>query len=563
MSNDMVSTDLGSDDRRVKTTHPVHTDSSLPRRFARATGVVAASLLVAAASATSASAADGKILRENAAGAIPDSYIVVLKDDNAAQARESIKALGREHKATIKHKYLNSVEGFSAKMSRAEALKLSEDPAVAYVQQDGKAEALGTQSPAPSWGLDRIDQRDLPLNNAYTYGNDGGGVTAYIIDTGIRITHTDFGGRASWGTNTVDGTNTDCNGHGTHVAGTVGGAQNGVAKNVKLVGVKVLDCGGYGAWSGVIAGIDWVTAQHQPGQPAVANMSLGGQGSNTAVENAVRNSIADGVVYSVASGNSSADACGFTPARTPEAITVNATNSGDGRAWFSNYGTCTDIFAPGENITSAWHTSDTATNTISGTSMAAPHVAGAAAVVLAANPQLTSQQVRDRLVADATSNKVGNPGTGSPNRLLFRTAAMADGAWSGTGTGTTTVTADGANGNAVLDYSANAHSGNWTFGNTAKSARKQSIAWRYKGYHAWFQVRVAIEQFVIRNGVEIAKQTLQSAGPVNCCAAPSGGFDYTGTATFDLQPGDEYGFRISGGNFDSDNRLIGTLTLTS
>ena len=193
--------------------------------------------------------------------------------------------------------------------------------------------------------------------------------------------------------------------------------------------------------------------------------------------------------------------------------------------------------------------------------MAAPHVAGAAALVLAATPQPTPQQVRDQLVNNATPNKVGNPGTGSPNRLLFATAA--DGPWSGTGTATTTVTADGTTGNAVLDYSVNGSSGNWTFTNTAKSARKQPITWRYKGYHAWFNVRVAIEQFVIRNGTEIVKQTLQSAGPVNCCAAPSGGFDYTGTATFDLQPGDVYGFRMSGSHFDSDRRLIGTLTLTS
>jgi hypothetical protein len=195
--------------------------------------------------------------------------------------------------------------------------------------------------------------------------------------------------------------------------------------------------------------------------------------------------------------------------------------------------------------------------------MAAPHVAGAAALLLATDPQLAPKEVRDRLVADASSNQVGDPGTGSPNRMLVRTAAMADKAWTGTGTGTTTVTADGATGNAVLNYSATAFSGNWTFSNTAKSVRRQSIGWRYTGYHAWFQVRVAIERYVIRDGVEIATKTLQSAGPVNCCAAPSGGFNYTGTATFDLQPGDEYGFRMSGGNSDRDNRLIGALTLTT
>jgi subtilisin family serine protease len=322
----------------------------------------------------------------------------------------------------------------------------------------------------------------------------------------------------------------------------------------------VLNCAGSGSFAAVAAGIDWVTGHHTSG-PAVANMSLGAQGSDAATENAVRNSIADGVVYAIASGNSNSDACNFTPARVPEAITVNATTNTDARAYFSNFGTCTDLFAPGVNITSAWNTGDSATNTISGTSMATPHVAGAAALVLAATPQATPQMVRDQLVNNATTNKVSNPGTGSPNRLLL--TAAADGPWSGTGTATTTVTSDGTTGNPVLDYSVNGYSGNWTFSTTAKSARKQPITWRYKGYHAWFQVRVAIEQFVIRNGTEIVKQTLQSAGPVNCCAAPSGGFDYTGTATFDLQPGDVYGFRMSGSNFDSDHRLIGTLTLTS
>jgi subtilisin family serine protease len=446
-------------------------------------------------------------------------------------------------------------------MTEAQARQLSKDPAVAYVEQDRKMEALGTQSAPPSWGLDRIDQRDLPLNNSYSYANDGSGVKAYIIDTGIRTSHSAFGGRASWGINTSgDGNDTDCNGHGTHVAGTVGGAPYGVAKGVKLVAVKVLNCAGSGSYSGVIAGIDWVTAEHQPGQPAVANMSLGG-GASAAVDDAVTNSINDGVVYAIAAGNSNDNACSYSPARTRAAITVGASTNTDARASFSNYGTCVDIFAPGQSITSAWNTGDSATNTISGTSMASPHVAGAAARVLAANPQFTPQQVSDQMVSDATANKVGDPGTGSPNRLLYE--AAADGPWSGTGTATTTVTADGTTGNAVFNYSTNGYSGNWTFSNTAKSARKQSITWRYNGYHAWYQVRVAIEQFVIRNGTEIVKQKLQSAGPVNCCAAPSGGFDYTGTATFDLQPGDVFGFRMSGGNFDSDHRLIGTLTLTS
>jgi subtilisin family serine protease len=240
-----------------------------------------------------------------------------------------------------------------------------------------------------------------------------------VIDTGIRVTHQTFGGRAVWGTNTTgDGTNTDCNGHGTHVAGTIGGSQYGVAKAVHLVAIKVLNCQGSGTSASVVAGIDYVTAQHATGTPAVANMSLGG-GANTAIDYAVRNSIAAGVSYAIASGNSNANACNTSPARVAEAITVNASDINDARASFSNYGSCTDIFAPGVNITSSWNTSDTATNTISGTSTATPHVAGAAALYLAANPGASPATVQQALKDNATLGHITNPGTGSPNRLLY------------------------------------------------------------------------------------------------------------------------------------------------
>jgi subtilisin family serine protease len=390
--------------------------------FRRRCMLAAAGVLLAAAHATSASAAEGQILNERSAKAIADNYIVVLDDAKLTKDRSEsvITTLAGKHQAKVEHRYLNSVRGFSAKMSRAQALRLSEDPAVAFVEQDRTFQTMDTQSPTPSWGLDRIDQRNLPLDNSYSYPNSGAGVTAYIIDTGIRVTHSAFGGRAVWGTNTTgDGANTDCNGHGTHVAGTVGGAAYGVAKGVKLVAVKVLGCTGSGSFSGVMAGVDWVTAQHQAGQPAVANMSLGAAGADAGVETAVRNSIADGVVYAIASGNSNANACNFTPARVAEAITVNASTRADERASFSNYGSCTDVFAPGEGITSAWATSDTATNTISGTSMATPHVTGAAALVLGATPQATPATVTATLKAAATPNRIVNPGTGSPNQLLF------------------------------------------------------------------------------------------------------------------------------------------------
>jgi subtilisin family serine protease len=538
--------------------------SPFRRRFTRTAGVAAAGLAMAGAHAGAALAADGQIRGQNAANAITNNYIVVLDEDNVAKgkAKQAIDSLADEHDAKLKHRFLNSVQGFSANMSEAEALQLSKDPAVAYVEQDRKVQADASQSPTPSWGLDRIDQRDLPLNNAYSYPNGGAGVTAYIIDSGINTAHADFGGRAVSGYDAVDGgTADDCNGHGTHVAGTVGGSTYGVAKQVKLVAVRVLDCGGSGSTSAGIAALDWITAQHQAGQPAVANISIRYL-SSSALDAALRRSVADGVTFAMSAGNDATSACSTRLSSLPEVLAVGATSANDTRAYFSNYGsTCVDIFAPGETIVSASHASNTGSVAFSGTSMASPHAAGAAALVLGATPTATPQQVRDQLISNASTNKVINPGGDSPNRLLFATAS--DGPWSGTGTATTTVTADGTAGNAVLDYSVNGFTGNWTFSNTAKSARKQPIAWRYKGYHAWFQVRVAIEQFVIRNGSEIVKQTLQSAGPVNCCAAPSGGFDYTGTATFDLQPGDIYGFRMSGSHFDSDSRLIGTLTLTS
>jgi len=244
-------------------------------------------------------------------------------------------------------------------------------------------------------------------------------VTAYIIDTGIRMSHTQFGGRASSGYDFVDNDSNanDCHGHGTHVAGTVGGSTYGVAKGVTLKAVRVLDCSGSGTNSGVIAGINWVTSNHAAGAKAVANMSLGGSVS-TSLDSAVSASIADGVVYAIAAGNSNRSACNSSPARVSSAITVGATTSTDARASYSNYGSCLDLFAPGSSITSSWYSSDTATNTISGTSMATPHVAGVAALYLQGHTA-TPQQVRDAIVAAATSGVVSNRMPGSPNKLLY------------------------------------------------------------------------------------------------------------------------------------------------
>jgi subtilisin family serine protease len=383
------------------------------------TGFVAAALT--GAGTATAAPASGDVLPAGTAATVANSFVVVLKESASLQQQgvdATAHGLTARHGGTIGHVFRRALHGFEVSLDEAAARRLAADPAVKYVQRNGIYTITGTQANPPSWGLDRIDQRNLPLNNSYTYPNTASNVHAYIIDTGIRRTHTDLGGRATTGVDEVTsgGTADDCNGHGTHVSGTVGGSSYGVAKGVQLVAVRVLDCNGSGTTAQVAAGIDWVTANAV--KPAVANMSLGG-GVDTTLDNAVTNSINSGVTYGIAAGNSNADACTSSPARVPAAITVGATDSSDNRASFSNFGTCLDIFAPGVNITSAWNTNDTATNTISGTSMATPHVVGAAALVASANPNWTPQQIRDSLVNNATSGAVVNPGSGSPNKLLY------------------------------------------------------------------------------------------------------------------------------------------------
>jgi subtilisin family serine protease len=288
------------------------------------------------------------------------------------------------------------------------------------------ATASTPEAPTTLWGLDRIDQRALPLNNQFSRAYTGSGVTAYIIDTGVLSTHTEFGGRVLSGFSSVSDSNgtQDCNGHGTHVAGTVGGSNYGVAPGVAIVPVRVLDCSGSGSTSGVIAGIDWVVANHVAGTPAVANMSLGG-GRSSALDIAVRSAVADGVVFVVAAGNSTANACQSSPAGEPLAITVGATTSADARSSFSNYGSCVDVFAPGSSITSAWYTSTTASNTISGTSMASPHVAGVVALGLEIAPNSSVAQISEWITSTATQGVISDAGSGSPNLLVYSRLSSA------------------------------------------------------------------------------------------------------------------------------------------
>ena len=363
---------------------------------------------------------------------VQGQYIVVLKENVAALSNESSRAprvselasrMATLHGVKVTRSFNHALRGFVVTANDRALARLLMDDRVAYVEEDGYMYASATQTGA-TWGIDRVDQRALPLDSSYTYNTNASNVHAYIIDTGVLGTHTQFTGRMGNGYTAItdaNGTN-DCNGHGTHVAGTVGGTTYGVAKGVIIHPVRVLGCTGSGTNSGVIAGMDWVTANHV--KPAVANMSLGG-GASTATDDAVARMTAAGVVVAVAAGNDNGDACSYSPARAASAITVGSTANTDARSSFSNFGSCLDIYAPGSNILSAWYTSTSATNTISGTSMASPHVAGAAALYLADNPTATPAQVTSALSASATNGVVTDAKTGSPNKLLYTLGGSA------------------------------------------------------------------------------------------------------------------------------------------
>jgi subtilisin family serine protease len=359
------------------------------------------------------------------AGATTPTATYVVTTTAGSNAQALVSALGGK----VGFVYSHALHGFSVTLPLPALPALRLLPGVLGVEANQVLHATTTQANPPSYGLDRIDQRGLPLSNSYSYTANGTGVTAYVIDTGITYNHVDFGGRAHPGFDAITkgGGAVDCNGHGTHVSGTIGGTTYGVAKKVSLVGVRVLDCDGSGTTAQVVAGIDWVTGNHAAGAPAVANMSLGG-GGDTAIDNAVKNAIADGITFGVAAGNDGSfvndllglsNACNGSPARVPAAITVGATDSGDNRASYSSIGSCLDIWAPGSNIKSDWKGSTTATNTISGTSMATPHVVGTAALYLSGHPTATPAQVASALTTNATNGVVKSPGSGSVNKLLF------------------------------------------------------------------------------------------------------------------------------------------------
>ncbi|MFJ8994734.1 S8 family peptidase [Streptomyces sp. NPDC102279] len=387
------------------------------RRWGAGLAAVTTTAVLSAIAPPAQASAEGRILGAGDPGSVSGSYIVTLKGSTRAPSAAGTD-VAETYGARISHTYVTALNGFAVRVDERRARRLAADPRVASVVQDTRVALEGARKDPLPWGLDRIDQRNRALDGRYTVpGPAGAGVTAYIIDTGIRVTHQDFGGRASYGWDFVDNDRTarDGNGHGTHVAATVVGSRNGVARKAKVVAVRVLDDRGAGTTAQVIAGIDWVTLHAR--KPAVANLSLGGYG-NAQLDAAVRNSIASGVTYTVAAGNDGRPAARYSPARVAQALTVGASDRSDARARFSNTGPAVDLFAPGVAITSASYTSDTGKVAYSGTSMASPHVAGAAALYLSRHPRAAPAQVAKALVKQAVPGKLSGVGPGSPNKLL-------------------------------------------------------------------------------------------------------------------------------------------------
>lgn len=468
---------------------------------------------------------------------VPGQYIVVLNetDDVDGVARR----LAAEQGGTLNHIYRTAIKGFAIQASEQAAIAISKNPLVKYVEEDAVVEAVGSQSNA-TWGLDRVDQRNLPMDTVYNYNATGLGVNVYIVDTGIRVTHQDFGGRASIGFDAIgDGRNgSDCNGHGTHVAGTAAGTTYGVAKSANIIAVRVLNCQGSGTISGVVAGVDWVTANHI--KPAVANMSLGGGASST-LDSAVANSVAAGVTYVVAAGNSAADACNASPARVRSALTIGASDRLDQEASFSNFGSCVDLLAPGVSITSAWFGSDTQINTISGTSMASPHVAGAVALYLEANRTATASEVETAIESNATPNKITSMASSLTPNLLLYTLNFASGGGGGGGntaptasfTFTTSDLTASFNGSGSSDSDGSITSYAWNFGDgTTGSGVTVSHSYAAAGTYT---VTLTVTDNAGATGSQSQSVTVTAAPPTTGISLTASGYKVKGQQKADLR----------------------------
>lgn len=484
---------------------------------------------------------------------IEGRYIVVLKEDLVRYADErstkpDVASVAIDLASTagvkVEMAFSHALPGFVISADEKQVERLLQDGRIAYIEPDSVVSINQSQSNA-TWGLDRIDQRDRPLNGTYTWTTTASNVHAYIVDTGILGTHSEFSGRMGSGYTAInDGRGTtDCNGHGTHVAGTVGGTVYGVAKQVRLYPVRVLGCNGSGTNSGVIAGMDWVAANHI--KPAVANMSLGG-GASTATDNAVTNMRNRGVTVVVAAGNENQNACNVSPARSPDAITVGSTTSTDARSNFSNFGTCVNIFAPGSSITAAWHTGTNATNTISGTSMAAPHVAGVAALYLANNPTATPAQVTQAILNNASTNKLSSIGTGSPNRLLYSLfSAPVDAPPTASFTFSCTNLSCSFNGsgssddNGITNYS-------WTFGDGSTGSGVTTS--RTYAAAGTYNVTLTVRDTANQTNSQTRQVTVTSGPTAPCtnCEAYSGSL--SGTGASQIQPNGNWYYSASSGN---------------